>query len=96
MFCPVCGSERGETANFCVTCGAECRKSNSNLPENTTSSSASLNQPITFKEYMEKKCTLECASIPSNGESSVGSSAFRNIKKRKKNEHLNHIKTKKG
>ena len=92
MFCPVCGSETSETANFCVTCGAECRKSNSNLPESTTSSSATLNQPVTFKEYMEKKCSLDCQN---NGESPVDSPAFRNIKKRKKNERLSHIKRQK-
>ena len=45
--------------NFCVTCAAECCKSNSNLPENTTSSSAGLNQRVTFKEYMEKKVCSE-------------------------------------
>lgn len=84
MFCSHCGHENDEKANFCKNCGSSVSASKPLAPINQ--------QPITplsFKEYIEKKSV---AGPSADKFEKADTSAFKNIKKRKKNERLNQIK----
>ncbi len=80
MFCSHCGQEKDKNANLCQSCGASVSE-NKSSPSSSTSQ-----QPLSFKEYLEKK------SEAGGSSSSADTSAFKNIKKRKKNERLSQIK----
>ena len=86
MFCSHCGQEKDKNANFCKSCGASVSE-NKSSPSSSTSQ-----QPLSFKEYLEKKSE---AGGSSSSAGSVDTSAFKNIKKRKKNERLSQIKQEK-
>ena len=79
MFCSHCGQENDKNANFCKSCGAS-------VSENKSSPSSSTGQqPLRFKEYLEKKSEAGGSSY------NADMSAFKNerlsqIKKDKKDE----------
>ena len=86
MYCSYCGNELDENANFCKYCGAKhCETSGSDVKSLATNDE----RPLSFEEYLEKKSVPG----PSGSGEKVGTSVFKTIKKRKKNERLNQIKT---
>ncbi len=94
MFCHVCGFGREKNANFCQNCGAEYHKPSTSSP--TTSENTTSTQPLSFN-YMKKKHADNPKAKGDNPESGslADMSTFHCMKKRKKNERLNHIKKEK-
>ncbi len=95
MFCHVCGFGREKNANFCQNCGAEYHKPSTSSP--TTSENTTSTQPLSFKDYMKKKHADNPKAKGDNPESGslADMSTFHCMKKRKKNERLNHVKKEK-
>ena len=86
MSCSNCGHEKDEKANFRKNCGSSVSANKSPAPINQ--------QPLTppsFKEYIKKKGVASPTSSSDKFEK-ADTSAFENIKKRKKNKRLNQIK----
>ncbi|XP_046847121.1 uncharacterized protein LOC124440734 [Xenia sp. Carnegie-2017] len=89
MFCPHCGKEKDENANFCENCGASVSE---------IKPSASSQQPLTFEEYIKKNavanpCTDRGDQL-GNSHRAGSSSTFQTIRKRKSNERFSQIKKK--
>ena len=84
MFCSNCGHEKDEKANFCKNCGLSVSANKSPTPINQ--------QPLTPLSFKEYKKGVAGPTSSSDKIEKAGTSAFENIKKRKKNQRLNQIK----
>ena len=84
MFCSKCGHEKDEKANFCKNCGSSVSANKSPTPINQQPLT-----PLSFKEYIKKKGVAGPTSSSDKIEK-ADTLAFENIKKRNKNQRLNH------
>ena len=85
MFCSNCGHEKDEKANFCKNCRSSVSANKSPTPINQQPLT-----PLSFNEYIKKG--VAGPTFSSNKFEKADTSAFENIKKRKKNQRLNQIK----
>ena len=86
MSCSNCWHEKDKKANFCKNCGSSVSANKSPTPINQQPLA-----PLSFKEYIKKKGVAGLTSSSGKIEK-ADTSAFENIKKRKKNQPLNQIK----